>query len=157
MKKLKLKVGDTVKAIGRDYYGITNSYHNWVGKVIAVDKEQDTFNAITISIDVNPYKAKWRDVFNNLENNSSLFTIIDTEEKPKTPKAPKENDTILCAKRRGNRIFIEYRGKVIAMSGCDEHDEFDEEFGLNLALRRACNKLKDSHEIISTENVEDYL
>ena len=43
------------------------------------------------------------------------------------------------------------------MSGCDEHDKFDEEFGLNLALRRACNKLKDDHEVISTENVEDYL
>lgn len=154
MAKLKLKVGDTVKAINRDTYGITNSYYHWVGRVIAINEDGGTFSAVTKSIDANPCIKDTREIFNGLKNDISLFTIINTEEKSKTPK---KDNTILCAKRRGNRIFIEYHGKVIAMSGCDEHDEFDEEFGLNLALRRACNKLKDDHKIISTENVEDYL
>lgn len=157
MTNLKLKVGDIVEAINKDHYGITNSYYHWVGRVTAIDKYKNTFTAVTASIDINPCNINKGEIFSNLENNSCLFTIIDTEEKPKATKAPKKDNTILCAKRRGNRIFIEYRGKVIAMSGCDEHDKFDEEFGLNLALRRACNKLKDDHEVISTENVEDYL
>ena len=153
MASLKLKVGDTVEAIKKDYYGITNSYYHWVGRVTAIDKYKNTFTAVTASIDANLYNIHKGDIFDNLDNSSSLFAVIE----PKATKAPKKDNTILCAKRRGNRIFIEYRGKVIAMSGCDEHDKFDEEFGLNLALRRACNKLKDDHEVTSTENVEDYL
>lgn len=153
MANLKLEIGDTVEAIDRYYYGITNSDYRWVGKVTEINERKGTFNAKTVSIDDNPYNIKIGDVFSNLESSDRFFTIIKTKVKP----APKKDNTILCAKRRGNRIFIEYRGKVIASSGCDEHDKFDEEFGLNLALRRACNKLKDSHEIINTESVEDYL
>lgn len=154
MANLKLEVGDTVEATNKSRYSITNLYYHWVGKVKAINKDKNTFEAITVSIDTNPYNIHKGDIFNNLDNSSSLFAVIDTEKKP---KATKKDNTILCAKRRGNRIFIEYRGEVIAMSGCDEHDKFDEEFGLNLALRRACNKLKDDHEVISIENVEDYL
>ena len=157
MASLKLKIGDTVEAIKRDYYGVTNSNYHWVGRVIAINEDRKTFSAVTTSINTNLYHISKGEIFWNLKNDCRLFAIIDTKEKPKATKAPKKDNTILCAKRRGNRIFIEYRGKVIAMSGCDEHDKFDEEFGLNLALRRACNKLKDDHEVTSTENVEDYL
>lgn len=153
MANIKLEVGDTVKAVNECYYGITNSYYHWVGRITKVDESRGLFDAVTVSIGDNPYKTRKGDVFNNLENKDSLFTIIGT----KAISTPKKDNTILCAKRRGNRIFIEYRGKVIASSGCDEHDKFDEEFGLNLALRRACNKLKDTHEITDIESVEDYL
>lgn len=154
MANLELKVSDLVKAVNYDYYGITNSRHCWVGEVISVDKYHGTFSARTVSIKPNCYKISEGELFSSLEANTSLFAI--TKSTPKAKEKEKDN-TILRAVKRDNRIFIEYRGKCIASSGCDEHDKFDEEFGLNLALRRACNKLKDTHEITDIESVEDYL
>ena len=109
MANLKLKVGDTVEAIKKDYYGITNSYYHWVGRVIAINEDKNTFSAVTTSINTNPCNINKGEIFSNLENNNCLFTIIDTEKKLKATKASKKDNTILCAKRRGNRIFIEYR------------------------------------------------
>ena len=67
MANLKLKVGDTVEAIKRDYYGITNSNYHWVGRVIAINEDGKTFSAVTTSINTNPYHISKGEIFWNLK------------------------------------------------------------------------------------------
>lgn len=156
MKRSDFKVGDIVKAINADCYGITNSENHWVGKIISTDEYTNTFSAETISVDKNVYRVNTGEIFFGLENDARLFTKLGSDTQ-KPSKAKEKNTIILQAVKRGNRIFVQYRGKCIGFSACDDNDEFDEEFGLNLALQRTCRKLKNTHEITTTESVEDYL
>lgn len=51
-----------------------------------------------------------------------------------------------------SQLSAYYKGKKIAVV---DHNNYDEEFELNLLLRRACLKLKDEHTVVTT--VEDLL
>lgn len=51
-----------------------------------------------------------------------------------------------------SQLSAYYKGKKIAVV---DHNNYDEEFELNLLLRRACLKLKDEHAIVKT--VEELL
>ena len=51
-----------------------------------------------------------------------------------------------------SQLSAYYKGKKIAVV---DHNNYDEEFELNLLLRRACLKLKDEHTVVET--VEDFL
>ena len=51
-----------------------------------------------------------------------------------------------------NQLSAYYKGKKIAVV---DHNNYDEEFELNLLLRRACLKLKGEHTVVKT--VEDLL
>lgn len=55
----------------------------------------------------------------------------------------------------GNELAAYYHGIKIATAKCRPDDAYDEEFGLNLLLRRVCQKLKDSHTVVET--VEELL
>lgn len=51
-----------------------------------------------------------------------------------------------------SQLSAYYKGKKIAVV---DHNNYDEEFELNLLLRRACLKLKDEHTVVET--VEEFL
>lgn len=51
-----------------------------------------------------------------------------------------------------SQLSAYYKGKKIAVV---DHNNYDEEFGLHLLLRRACLKLKDEHTVVET--VEELL
>lgn len=51
-----------------------------------------------------------------------------------------------------SQLSAYYKGKKIAVV---DHNNYDEEFELNLLLRRACLKLKDEHTVVKT--VEELL
>ena len=51
-----------------------------------------------------------------------------------------------------SQLSAYYKGKKIAVV---DHNNYDEEFELNLLLRRACLKLKDEHTVVET--VEELL
>lgn len=51
-----------------------------------------------------------------------------------------------------SQLSAYYKGKKIAVV---DHNNYDEEFELNLLLRRACLKLKDEHAVVET--VEEFL
>lgn len=54
-----------------------------------------------------------------------------------------------------NELSAYYHGVKLATVRCHPDDAYDEEFGLNLLLRRVCQKLKDSHIVVET--VEELL
>ncbi len=53
-------------------------------------------------------------------------------------------------RKEKNELAAYYHGTKIATVRCHPDDAYDEEFGLNLLLRRVCQKLKDSHIIVET-------
>lgn len=53
------------------------------------------------------------------------------------------DEEVLKVYRGINGYYVVYNGQIVASSRCHPHDKFNEEFGLNLALRRFCNNLKD--------------
>lgn len=147
MEKKDLKVGMKVKAID-NFYGVTNKGRNWIGKVVGFNYDNTRFIAETIKVDgLNSIKT-----FRGLD--SAHFAAYD-EQKEELAKAR----TILRVTERDGKIKVYYKDKLIAEARCSEDDTYDEEFGLNLALRRACKTLNNQHEIIikHTENVEDFL
>lgn len=58
-------------------------------------------------------------------------------------------------RKEKNELTAYYHGTKIATARCHPDDAYDEEFGLNLLLRRVCQKLKDSHTVVET--VEELL
>lgn len=53
------------------------------------------------------------------------------------------DEEVLKVYRGANGYYVVYNGQTVASSRCHPNDKFNEEFGLNLALRRFCNNLKD--------------
>ena len=58
-------------------------------------------------------------------------------------------------RKEKNELAAYYYGTKIATVRCHPDDAYDEEFGLNLLLRRVCQKLKNSHIVVET--VEELL
>ena len=147
MKIKDLKIGMKVKAID-NFYGVTNKANGWVGEVVGFNHDNTRFIAKTIKIkELNSIMT-----FQGL--NPAHFTVYN-EQKEEPDKAR----TILQVTEHNGKIKVWYKDAIIAEAKCSEDDIYDEEFGLNLALRRACETLNNQHEIIikHTENVEDFL
>lgn len=154
MKFEDLKVDMKVKAIcGEDVYGITNREKKWMGTVAYIDFDNEAFTAKTDSCTYK-YISKGR-FFKGL--NSKYFEPVEEET---TTTKPQEKE-LLRVTEHNHEIKVYYKDKLIAKAKCSEEDNYDEEFGLNLALRRFCKTLNDSHEVVitrrKTERVDDYL
>lgn len=54
-----------------------------------------------------------------------------------------KDEEVLKVYRSANGYYVEYNGQIVAGSRCHPNDNFNEEFGLNLALRRFCKTLND--------------
>ena len=154
MKFEDLKVGMKVKAMcGESVYCITNREKKWIGTIAYIDFDNEAFTAKTDSCTYK-YISKGR-FFKGL--NPKYFEPV--EEETVAPK-PQEKE-LLRVTEHNHEIKIYYKDKFIAKAKCSKEDNYDEEFGLNLALRRFCKTLKDSHEVVITktkiESVDDYL
>ena len=146
-----LKIGMKVKAIcSKKVYSVTNKENNWIGTVIQINGD-GSFCAKTISCCT--HGCTTRKVF--VELNPGFFEPV--EEEPTMTK-PQEKE-LLRVTEHNHEIKVYYKDKLIATAKCSEEDNYDEEFGLTLALRRFCKTLKDEHKIVitKTEKVDDYL
>lgn len=153
MKFENLKVGMKVKAAcDKCVYGVTNKENKWIGTVTQIYSD-GTFSAKTISCMHGLCAA--REVFVDLK--PGFFEPV--EEKTVEPK-PQEKE-LLRVTTYNKEIKVYYKDKLIATAKCSEEDNYDEEFGLNLALRRFCKTLKNEHKVVitktKTEKVDDYL
>ena len=150
MKFEDLKVGMKIKAID-NYYGMTAKKRKWIGIVSKV-YDDSTFNAKTES---STSMAEKDQIYENLR--PEHFEKVDIQkEKISTMK---EIPLIVTYDR--NIIYVFYKCKVVAKATCSKDDNFNEEFGLNLALRRFCKTLCDENTtkkvIYNTDNVEDFI
>ena len=149
MKLEDLKVGMKVRAVD-DYYCLTTKSHKWVGTVTKVCGN-GTFNARTessVSIDKNREYVVLR---------PEHFEAVVTQKKDVSTL---KTIPLKVTYDRDN-IYVIYKGKVVAKATCREDDNFNEEFGLNLALRRFCKTLCDENTtkkvIYNTDKVEDFI
>lgn len=62
---------------------------------------------------------------------------------PKAFDKYEKDEEVLNVYRSTNGYYVEYNGQIVAGSRCHPNDKFNEEFGLNLALRRFCKTLND--------------
>lgn len=148
-----LKIGMKVKAAcDKCVYGVTNKENKWIGTVTQIYSD-GTFSAKTISCMHGLCAA--REVFVDLK--PGFFEPV--EEKTVEPK-PQEKE-LLRVTTYNKEIKVYYKDKLIATAKCSEEDNYDEEFGLNLALRRFCKTLKDENTtkkvIYNTDKVEDFI
>lgn len=86
--------------------------------------------------------------------NSDKFSISDIphSEQISCPQTPTEQSVDFKVVSSPSQLSAYYKGKKIAVV---DHNNYDEEFELNLLLRRACLKLKDKHTVVKT--VEEFL
>ena len=146
-----LKIGMKVKAVCDEcVYGITNKESKWIGTVTQIYRD-GTFSAKTISC--THRLCTTREVFIDL--NPGFFEPVEEE---LTAAKPQEKE-LLRVTTYNKEIKVYYKDKLITTAKCSEEDNYDEEFGLNLALRRFCKTLKDEHKVVitKTEKVDDYL
>lgn len=52
-------------------------------------------------------------------------------------------EEVLKVYRVADGYYVEYKGQMVTGSFCHPNDKFNEQFGLNLALRRFCKTLND--------------
>lgn len=151
MKFEDLKVGMKLKATKKSdtRYGITNSACEWQGTVIEVDEENNSFRARTTN---HVYKRYIGDDF-----------ILDPQyfESIGEKKIVTMNEIPLKVTYAYNTVYVIYKGKIVAKATCNQEDTFNEEFGLNLALRRFCKTLCDENVTkkitYNTDRVEDFI
>ena len=154
MKFDDLKVGMKVKAIGDEcVYGVTNKKSKWIGTVIYIDFDNEVFIAATDSC-TDKYTHKGH-IFEDLQ--SRFFEPV--EEKTVEPK-PQEKELLRVA-TYNKEIKVYYKDKLIVTAKCSEEDNYNEEFGLNLALRRFCKTLCDENTtekiVYNTDKIEDFI
>lgn len=150
MKFEDLKVGMKIKAIcSENVYGVTNKESNWIGTVTQINGN-GTFSAKTISC-----THRWTAGKSFINLSPRFFEPVEEE----TTTIKSQEKELLRVTERNHEIKVYYKDKLIAKTKCSKEDNYDEEFGLNLALRRFCKTLKDSHEVVitKTERVDDYL
>lgn len=149
MKFEDLKVGMKVRAIN-DSYPITNKINEWVGEVLSITCGR--FTAKTISTKNNLYPKGY--LYDRL--NPEKFEPVVKEKKVTTM-----NEIRLKVTYDRDNIYVIYKGKIVAKATCNQEDTFNEEFGLNLALRRFCKTLCDENTtkkvVYNTDKVEDFI
>ena len=156
MKFDDLKIGMKVKAID-NYYNFTSKDYKWIG-VISEIKSNQSFSAKTESTISTLYKDKR---YFNLQPQHFEKVVDQEEEITQKKKIATKEEIPLKVIYNNKNIYVIYKGKEVARAECSEEDDYDEEFGLNLALRRFCKTLKNEHNVIITktkiESVDDYL
>ena len=149
MKFEDLKVGMKVRAID-NFYNVTNKYLKWTGFVYEI-YDNGTFSARTES--------------STLSDKGSLYGNLSPQHFEKIVVQKKEvitmNEVPLKVAYAHNTVYVIYKDKIVAKATCSKDDTFNEEFGLNLALRRFCKTLCDENTtkkvIYNTDKVEDFI
>lgn len=152
MKFEDLKVGMEIKAT-TNRYSCTCKKNSWKGIIVSINKKEFSFRAKTTS--TTELCTKIGEVFNALR--AENFEPCSKEEKTITTM----NEIPLKITYAHNTVYVIYNGKIVAKATCRKDDSFNEEFGLNLALRRFCKKLCDENTtkkvIYNTDKVEDFI
>ena len=150
MKFKDLKVGMKVRAID-NFYNFTSKEYQFEGEITDIDEENETFFAQTTHSTCPPFRYHlWYDL------KAKHFEAIPSEEKETA-----EVEEVLKVYLKKDTYYVVYNGKVVAKATCSEDDNFNDEFGLNLALRRFCKKLCNENTtkkvIYNTDKVEDFI
>lgn len=150
MKFEDLKVGMKVRAID-NFYNFTSKEYQFEGEVTDIDEENKTFSAQTTHSTCPPFLHHlWDDL------KAKHFEAIPSEEKETT-----EVEEVLKVYLKKDTYYVIYNGKIAAKATCSKDDNFNDEFGLNLALRRFCKTLCDENTtkkvIYNTDKVEDFI
>lgn len=151
MKIKDMKVGMKLKATNKSNtrYSITNKKNEWQGVVTEIDEKNNVFKALTIN---HKYKSNIGEDF-----------ILDPQyfEPIEEKKIVAMNEIPLKVTYDRDNIYVIYKDKVVAKATCRKDDNFNEEFGLNLALRRFCKTLCDENTtkktVYNTDKVEDFI
>lgn len=108
----------------------------WVGEITWVG---DTFISVATVLTNGGYGKK--------------FTMVEPRHFKKAKKNSKSDIEYINLKvvRFGKQYEVLYKGVLEATACCGEKDEFNAEFGLNLALRRFCKTLKSTTVIEEKE------
>lgn len=150
MKFKDLKVGMKVRAID-NHYVFTAKKYQFEGVITDIDEKNETFSAQTTH-SVNPgfRQYLWDDL------NAGHFEIIPLEKK----EIATVNEVVKVIRKK-DTYYVIYNGKTVASATCSKDDTFNEEFGLNLALRRFCKTLCDENTtkkvVYNTDKVEDFI
>lgn len=151
-----LKIGMKIRAVD-NYYNLTSKDHKWIGVIFEINSN-GSFSAKTESTISTLYKDKR---YFNLQPQHFEKVVDQEEEITQKKKIATKEEIPLKVIYHNKNIYVIYKGKEVARAECSEEDNYDEEFGLNLALRRFCKTLKDEHKVVitktKTERVDDYL
>ena len=150
MKFKDLKVGMKVRAIDNEYV-YTSKRYQFEGEITNIDEENATFSAQTThSISPAFRHGVWDDL--KVEH----FEPIPSEKR----EIATVNEVLKVVRKR-DTYYVIYNGRTVAAATCSKDDTFNEEFGLNLALRRFCKTLCDENTtkkvVYNTDKVEDFI
>ena len=150
MKFEDLKVGMKIKAIDNEYVYTAKRYQ-FEGKITDINEVDETFSAKTThSISPEFRRYVWDDL------KAEHFEIIPAKKR----EIATVNEVVKVVRKR-DTYYVIYNGKTVASATCSKDDKFNEEFGLNLALRRFCKTLCDENTtkkvIYNTDKVEDFI
>lgn len=145
-----LRVGMKVRAID-NFYTFTAKEYQFEGEITQINEKRKTFNAKTIYSTIQVTKnASWVGL------KAEHFEAIPSEEKETS-----EVEEVVKVIRKNDTYYVIYNGKVAAKATRSKDDNFNDEFGLNLALRRFCKTLCDENTtkkvIYNTDKVEDFI
>lgn len=153
MKFKDLKVGMKVRAID-NHYVYTAKKYQYEGTIISIDEDDETFTAKTTH-STHPGRF-YRDGYLWDDLNAEHFEIIPTEKK----EIATANEVVKVIRKK-DTYYVIYNGKTVASATCSKDDTFNEEFGLNLALRRFCKMLCNENTtkkvVYNTDKVEDFI
>lgn len=144
-----VKVGRMVKAID-DYYGFTTKSRRWVGTVTKV-------------CDNGTFIAKTERSISKVEKDLTYDTLRPEHFEPVSKEKRKiyTANVVVKVVRVKDTYHVIYNDKTVASATCREDDNFNEEFGINLALRRFCKTLCDENTtkkvVYNTDKVEDFI
>lgn len=151
MKFEDLKVGMKIRAID-NWYMITKKAYQYEGEITYINKDDETFAAKTT-----------HSIYPDLELRHYIWDDLKAEhfEPIKEKKVVTMNEIPLKVTYAHNTVYVIYKGKIVAKATCNQEDTFNEEFGLNLALRRFCKTLCDENTtkkvVYNTDKVEDFI
>ena len=150
MKFEDLKVGMKVRAIDNEYVYTAKRYQ-FEGEITDIDEDTDTFTAQTTHSVSHEFRHY-------------LWDYLRAEHFEPIPSEKREIATVnevVKVVRKKDTYYVIYNGKTVASATCSKDDNFNEEFGLNLALRRFCKTLCDENTtkkvIYNTDKVEDFI
>lgn len=153
MKFEDLKIGMKVKAIDNDYVYTAKRYQ-FEGTITDIDEKDKTFSAQTTHSTCPEQVFRNGYVWDVLQ--AEHFEIIPSEKR----KIATVNEVLKVVRKR-DTYYVIYNGKTVAAATCSKDDNFNEEFGLNLALRRFCKTLCDENTtkkvVYNTDKVEDFI
>ena len=152
MKFEDLKVGMKIRAID-NFYKFTSKKYQFEGEVTKINEKFKTFSARTTYATYLSQGVKnilWYDL------EAKHFEAIHSEERETA-----EAEEVVKVIYKKDTYYVIYNGKVAAKATCSKDDNFNDEFGLNLALRRFCKTLCDENTtkkvIYNTDKVEDFI